>query len=235
MIKYIFWDIDGTLLNFKEAEKAAIRACFKEFNLGECSDDMLKFYSSVNDSYWKMLERGEIKKEELLVKRFEDLFREYLLTCDAKEFNERYQIRLGDTAIYNDNIEPLLNRIKDSDSNIKQCAVTNGTKVAQERKLLNSGLDKILDYIFISEEVGINKPDKEFFDRVFRIIEEKEGCKVNTEEVIIIGDSLTSDIKGGMNKGIKTCFYNPNNIEYGEEYSVDYDIKNLNEVEDIIW
>lgn len=244
MFKYILWDIDGTILNFKEAEKRAILQCFKELGLGLCSDEMLSTYSSINDSYWKSHERGEISKGDLLIRRFEDFFRVYSLEGDAAKFNNLYQIRLGDTAVYNDDIKPFLLKIKNNYPEIKQCAVTNGTAVAQERKLKNSGLDRILDYVFISEKVGTSKPDKEFFERVFELLlkntdgKESESFNekaIDRDEVIIVGDSLTSDIKGGMNAGIKTCYYNPDKLSYSDEYRVDYEISNLNELENILF
>ena len=152
-IKAILWDIDGTLLNFEEAEKYAIRKCFSIFELGECSDEMLKIYSKINKGYWQRLERGEITKKEVLEGRFIDFFKKYGLdTNKAGEFNQEYQKRLGDTIVFFENGLELVKELK---GKVRQCAVTNGTKVAQERKLKNSGLDILLDHIFISEDIGI--------------------------------------------------------------------------------
>lgn len=228
MIDTILWDIDGTLMNFLEAEKAAIRKCFEIFGIGECSDEMLSNYSQINKNYWEALERGEFTKPQILVKRFEDFFDKYCLDSkydnqfNPEKFNLEYQQRLGDTVCFYPNSMKIL---KTLEGKVLQCAVTNGTKVAQERKLLNSGIGKILDYVFISELVGVEKPNKEFFDRVFSKIGENRR-----ESTIIIGDSLSSDILGGNNAGIKTCWYNPDKKSKNLEVRVDYEISDLIQV-----
>ena len=100
MIKVILWDIDGTLLNFEEAEKHAIRACFAQFGLGECTDSMLADYSAINRVFWQKLERGEMTKPEILIGRFTTFFEKYGLdTSCAPAFNAQYQISLGDTVM----------------------------------------------------------------------------------------------------------------------------------------
>lgn len=226
-IKVILWDVDGTLLNFEEAEKAAIRTCFKIFELGECSDEMLKDYSEINKGYWKRLERGEITKKEVLEGRFREFFAKYDLDCSVVEnFNAQYQISLGDTTVFYENG---LETVQACKGKIPQYAVTNGTKVAQDRKLTNSGLINILDGVFISEEVGIEKPGVEFFEKVF----EKIG-EFDKSEIMIIGDSLTSDIQGGNNAGIVTCWFNPNGKKEETALRIDYEINNLIQVLDIV-
>lgn len=227
MIKAILWDIDGTLLNFKEAEKYAIRKCFSLFQLGECSDDMLARYSKINDTYWKMLERNEITKREVLHNRFRDFFRTEGIPCTEIEgFNDAYQMHLGDHVFFNDNCYGLVKQLKDS---VKQYAVTNGTFVAQERKLKNSGLDQIFDDVFISEQLGVEKPNREFFDHV----REKIGS-YEKDEIMIVGDSLTSDMQGGVNAGILCCWYNPDQSEKKLELDLAFEIQNLWQVEDIL-
>lgn len=223
MIKVILWDVDATLLDFEKAEEAGIRGCFEKYNLGECTDEMLEVYKKINRRYWQMLERGEIEKQVLLVKRFEDFLDLYGLNSSvAGAFNEEYQIRLGDTAVFYDHALETVQALK---GKVLQCAVTNGTKVAQDRKLKNSGLDKEFDHIFISEVVGIEKPNKEFFDAVFA----KIGVFAS-EEVLIVGDSLTSDIQGGVNAGIKTCWFNPKGMENTSNLKPDYEIRDIGEV-----
>lgn len=223
MIKVILWDVDATLLDFEKAEEAGIRGCFEKYNLGECTDEMLEVYKKINRRYWQMLERGEIEKQVLLVKRFEDFLDLYGLNSSvAGAFNEEYQIRLGDTVVFYDHALETVQALK---GKVLQCAVTNGTKVAQDRKLKNSGLDKEFDHIFISEVVGIEKPNKEFFDAVFA----KIGVFAS-EEVLIVGDSLTSDIQGGVNAGIKTCWFNPKGAVNTSMLKPDYEIRDIGEV-----
>lgn len=227
MIKVILWDIDGTLLNFEAAEKVAIRACFEKLSLGNCTDEMLQTYSKINKEYWKRLERGEMTKPEILVARFVDFFREYHLDVDkAPAFNEEYQIRLGDTAVFYDGGDEVVTALK---GKVLQCAVTNGTKVAQDRKLKNSGLDQLLDHIFISEEIGIEKPGIGFFEKVFSVIGDYKP-----EEILIVGDSLTSDMQGGNNAGIKTCWFNLDGKKNDSGLRIDYEISSLKEVPSIL-
>ena len=227
MFKVILWDVDATLLNFEKAEEAGIRGCFEKYNLGECTGEMLETYKVINRGYWQRMERGEIEKPVLLVKRFEDFLNAYGRDSSVVAgFNELYQILLGDTVVFYDHALETVQALK---GKVLQCAVTNGTKVAQDRKLKNSGLDKEFDHIFISEEVGVEKPSKGFFDAVFTKIGE-----FDKDEVLIIGDSLTSDIQGGVNAGIKTCWFNPKGVANISALQPDYVIKDVAEVLEII-
>lgn len=223
MIKVILWDIDGTLLNFEEAEKHAIRACFAQFGLGECTDSMLVDYSAINRIYWQKLERGEMRKPDILIGRFATFFEKYGLDLGcAPAFNAQYQIALGDTVCFNPNGLEVVTSLQ---SKVKQYAVTNGTKVAQQRKLERSGLNQLLDGVFISEDLGIEKPGIGFFHRVW----EKIG-RFDPSEVMIVGDSLTSDIQGGNNAGILCCWFNPEGKENAAKLRIDYEIKDLTQI-----
>lgn len=226
-IKVVLWDIDGTLLNFQAAEKAAIHKCFAIHEMGICTDEMLADYSAINHKYWKMLERGEMTKPEILVGRFKEFFEKHRLDVSkAPAFNEDYQIQLGDTVCFEENALEVIHALK---GKIKQYAVTNGTRVAQKRKLANSGLDKLLEKAFISDEIGVEKPMIGFFNAVWA-----EIGTFSREEVIIVGDSLTSDMQGGVNAGILTCWYNPKGAENTLGQKLDYEISNLSQILDII-
>ena len=227
MIKVLLWDIDGTLLDFLAAEKAAMKKCFEVLGLGECTDEMIRRYSVINRKYWEKLERGEMSKPEILVGRFIEFFEsEGLVTDCAAEFNKEYQVRLGDTICFCDDGYELVKSFK---GQLKQYAVTNGTKVAQDRKLTKSGLIELFDDVFISEELGVEKPGVGFFEKVW----DKIG-RYNSDEVMIIGDSLTSDIQGGNNAGIVCCWYNPKGAVNDKGLRIDYEIDNLQKVKDII-
>lgn len=226
MYKYLLWDIDGTVLDFLASEAYAIRFLFEKYNIGQCSDEMLKVYSEINAKYWRKLEREELTKQEILVMRFRDFFE--MIGADvslAESFNKDYQVALGDHIEFVDKAEEILLSQK---GRYTLAAVTNGTKVAQDKKLRLSGLDKVFDAIFISEDVGVEKPKKEYFDYVF----EKLGIK-NKKEVLIIGDSLTSDILGGFNAGIDTCWFNPTHKENTLDVPVTYEIASLAKLSEI--
>ena len=227
MIKVILWDMDATLLDFLAAEKAAIRTCFEIYGLGECTDEMIERYSKINRRYWEMLERGEMSKPEILVKRFQEFFvSEGIETDCEKEFNSSYQIALGDTICFRDDSYRLVEKLKDD---YRQFIVTNGTFVAQERKLKKSGFGQLVEEVFISELIGHEKPAVGFFDHV----SEKIG-EYKKEEVMIVGDSLTSDMQGGNNAGIVCCWYNPNHLENTKDVNINYEIDNLWQIEEIL-
>ena len=202
MIETILWDVDGTLLDFAAAEAAAIRRLFAEHGLGDCTEEMLRRYSAINKRWWERLERGEVTRMQVLEGRFREFFTaEGLDASLAPAFNERYQVCLGDTIVYRDDSLAIVRALR---GRVRQYAVSNGTVVAQEKKLRLSGLGALMDGVFLSEELGVEKPDPAFFDRVFSAI-----GPVDRQTVLIVGDSRTSDIRGGRNAGIRTCWYAP--------------------------
>jgi len=227
MIRTILWDVDGTLLDFAAAERAAILTCFERFGLGECTDEMLARYSAINQSYWRRLERGELTKEQVLTGRFREfLDKEGIPRPDIGALNGAYQLLLGDTIRFQDDAYELVRRLR---GRVKQYAATNGTRTAQRKKLKNSGLEELLDGVFISEEVGAEKPSPAYFQAVFDRI---GPCR--RDEVLIVGDSLTSDMQGGDNAGILCCWYNPKGLPRPEAPRIDFDIRRLDEVEGLL-
>lgn len=225
--KYLLWDIDDTILDFKAAEKTAIQSLFEKYQLGICTDEMLHRYSLINKRYWQALERGEMSKEAILTGRFKEFFSsEGLDDSIALDFNNDYQLTLGDTIIFHDDAKNILLDMK---KRYKLVAVTNGTAVAQEKKLVNSGLSDIMDAVFISEKVGYEKPNSAFFTAVF-----DELRITDLSEVLIIGDSLSSDIQGGVHAGIDTCWYNPGNTPNTSDLNPTYIISDLHELTDIL-
>lgn len=227
MITTILWDVDATLLNFVAAEKVAIKALFQKYKLGECTDEMLARYSKINRTYWERLERKELTRNEVLVGRFLEFFEKEGLNTDiAADFNEDYQSSLGDTIVFNDNSYEI---IKSLQGKVKQYVVSNGTITAQSKKLRLSGLGELMDGIFLSEQLGVEKPDGLFFEKVF-----DEIGPVDKGQVMIVGDSLTSDIQGGNNSGIVTCWYNPEHKQAEAGIRIDYEISDLHEIYDLI-
>lgn len=227
MITTLLWDVDNTLLDFSAAERAAVKSLFQEYGLGTCSEEMLRRYAAINMAYWERLERGELTKPEVLVGRFRAFFEtEGIDAAIAPEFNEKYQLRLGDTIVYRDDS---LQIVKSLRGRVRQYVVSNGTVTAQTKKLRLSGLGALMDGIFLSEELGAEKPNAEFFDRVFSVLGD-----VGRSRVMIVGDSLTSDILGGSNAGIVTCWYNPGEKPAAGGVHPDHEISNLHEVFSLI-
>ena len=242
MIRAMLWDIDNTLLNFDIAEKEALRIGFKEFGLGEFTDEMLDVYMTINKRRWQALERGEMEKQEVLEGRFSEFFSLYgKATNIVADFNDRYQELLGETICFRDDSFEIVKSLK---GKVLLCIASNGTKKAQTGKLKNSGFDKLFDLFFISEEIGAEKPSKKFFDvcidGVDKWLIENEMTlsyshrkylgRINRNEIIMIGDSLTSDMKGANNAGIRSCWYNPDRHPVNQDVSVDMDITDLHEV-----
>ncbi len=222
-IRAILWDVDGTLLDFLAAEKAAVKKLFMAFDLGECTDTMVARYSAINDNFWKRLERGEITKKEVLIGRFREFFSELGMDPDlAEPFNAKYQLALGDTVVYRDDS---LNLVRSLHGRVKQYVVSNGTIIAQTKKLERSGLGRWMDGIFLSEELGAEKPSPAFFERVFAALPD-----IRKEDMLIVGDSLTSDMKGGIAAGISTCWYNPQSLPRPADMAIDYEIQDLMQV-----
>ena len=142
MIKVILWDIDGTLLDFLKAEHEAIKKCFQIHELGECTDEMIARYSKINRKYWEKLERGELSKAEVLVRRFKEFFETQGLSVEkAEPFNNEYQIRLGDKAFYNDDGELLVKQFKEK--GIKMIA--EGVETEEEFNYIRDNTD--IDYV----------------------------------------------------------------------------------------
>ena len=226
MVHAILWDVDATLLDFHAAEKAAILKLFQQFNMGECTEEMLQRYSVINRGYWEKLERGELSREQVLIGRFQEFFtKEGLDVSLASKFNQAYQLALGDTIVYRDDCYQIIESLR---GKVKQYVVSNGTVAAQEKKLRLSGLGALMDGVFLSEDLGVEKPNIEFFDKVFEQIGD-----LDRKKVIIVGDSLTSDIRGGNNAGIVTCWYNPGHVAPLEGIHVDYEITDLHEIYEI--
>ena len=227
MVKAILWDVDGTLLDFLAAEKAAIQRLFEEFRLGECTDDMVARYSAINDGYWKRLERGEITKREVLIGRFREFFTELGIDMAlAEPFNAKYQHALGDTVAYRDDS---LKIVKALHGRVKQYVVSNGTVIAQTKKLERSHLGEWMDGVFLSEQIGAEKPSPRFFEKVFAVLPD-----ISREDMLIVGDSLTSDMKGGIDSRIPTCWYNPGRLPRPEGMAIDFEIQDLHQVFDLL-
>jgi len=226
LFKVILWDLDNTILDFLLAEKNSLKAAFRELGLGKCTDNMVKLYSSINVKHWEMLERGEIKKKDVYRLRFQEFLNEIGKDANPSELNELYERGICDTVEFIDDSFKILSFLK---GKYKQYCVTNGRKDVQKDRLKISKLDTVFDGVFISDVIGYEKPNKGFFDYVLKHI---IPCK--KDEILIIGDSLTSDMRGGNNAGIKCCWFNPNGKEKPCDLIIDYEIKELSEIRDIL-
>jgi len=222
MIKYVFLDLDDTILDFQKGERKAIRKTFSHIGI-EPDDATVSRYIEINLECWRALERGELTRNQVLHGRFERLFSEVGFVFDSVKAQEIYQTNLAKEYDFLPGGKELLREFKFL-KKYKLYMATNGIPEVQEPRINDSGVGEYFSGIFISEKIGYAKPDPRFFEKCFKQI---EGFK--KEEAIIVGDSLSSDIKGGINAGIKTCQFNPGDKPYND-IKPDYKINNLSQL-----
>ena len=192
----ILTDIDNTLLDFDKGSAAGVKNVMDYYGIAY-TEERLQQYLAVNDGLWKRYERGEIEKEMIFKTRFKDFMAMFGVEAEPLFANDLYVEGLKSKIYYRPHCMEFLDAVK---GKYKLSAVTNGVTLTQEVRLAKSGLDQYFDKIFISEQMGCKKPEKEFFDKVFDAI-----GPVDKRKCILLGDSLTSDMQGGRNAGIDTC------------------------------
>lgn len=223
----VLFDSDETLLDFKKSEREAIIGALS-FSGVDATSEIIADYSEINKGLWKLLEKGEIKKDELKYKRFEVLFEKYGVKGDPKATANKYMELLSKRGYLLDGAREICERLsKKADLYI----VTNGIKFIQKGRLADSGIVCYFKDIFISEDAGFDKPRVEFFEYVAGRI--PSFSKKNT---LIVGDSLTSDIAGGIKYGIDTCWYNPKGEAAPTEIKdkITYTVSSYEEIYDLI-
>lgn len=226
MKKYevLLFDVDGTLLDFDRAEETGIEGLLTHFGV-PVTEENKKKYHVLNKKYWEMLESGTITRDQVLSLRFEEFFGDFGIQVDGMDVDRLYRTFLDNSAFLLDGAIELLEAVKDK---YPLYIITNGVAATQHKRLRASGLDKYFKGIFVSEEAGSQKPQKEFFEYCF----ERMGRR-DVENMLIIGDSLTSDIRGGNNMGIDTLWFNPHKQENGAGVRVDYEVSSLKEIEEM--
>lgn len=218
----ILWDVDDTLLDFTYSQEQSLARCFRLVGR-EITAAQIERYSQINADFWRRLELGEITKAELLTGRFEQFFREYgYEDIDLGRFLGQYQEGLGSIYAYLDDSLALCRELK---GRVSQYVITNGVAGTQRSKLQLSGLADLMDGIFISEEIGAPKPQGAFFAYCLEHIQEKDPARV-----LVVGDSLSSDIKGGIQAGLCTCWYRKEGAVNGTGLVPDHEISHLHEI-----
>ena len=228
MKKYdvFLFDADGTLFDFYKAEACAFRTVYEDCGF-LYSDKILKRYSEINEQLWKSFERNEISIDMIKTERFVRLFKELGVNHDEYDFNDRYVVELGKGAFLVDGAKEICEELTSLDKKIY--IITNGIETVQVARLGYSTIKKYVSDIFISELIGYQKPDVRYFEHVFSNMPE-----VDKERVMVIGDSLTADIKGGINAGLDTCWFNERNVENTSSVVPTYEIKKLSEITQFI-
>lgn len=221
MIKDILFDLDDTIFDFGKAEENALKKTLLSIGV-EPTEEAVKRYSEINLSQWKLLELGKLTRKELTVRRFKIFFDELGIEADTEKVNETYKKFLSQGHFFIDGAEKLLDELY---GKYRLYLASNGTACVQSGRIASSGISKYFEHIFISEEIGFNKPSREFFDACFAKIQ-----NFNADSTVIVGDSLTSDILGGINAGIHTVWFNARNQAGRENIKPEYEIKNLREL-----
>jgi len=222
MIEFVFLDLDDTILDFHMAEAVALRKTMSHFGV-DPTDQAVARYSAINRAQWERLERGELTREQVKLRRFELFFAELGVTICPEDARTFYEEILSVGHYFLKGGKELLDDLKQA-GKYRLFIASNGTTPVQVGRIASAGIEPYFEKIFLSEALGYNKPQKEFFDACFAQIPNFDPAKA-----IILGDSLTSDILGGINAGIKTCWYNLRNEKGREDIVPDFAITDLRE------
>ena len=223
--KFLLLDADGTFLNFALTEKIALDLLFDHYNLTH-DEKTFSSYEEGNRLCWREFEQGIISMDELKVKRFSLFFAKEGLHFDPSEANRLYVHYLASNGHYISGAEDVLKRLS-HDYTLE--VITNGIASVQRGRLDALGASKYFDHIIISEEIGCQKPSAAFFEKTLEIIHAAKN------ECLIIGDSLTSDIKGGIESGIDTCYLHLGKSPGTSDTRIKYHASSYSELLSIIY
>ena len=231
MPKVILLDIDDTLLSFQGYVREGMKSGFEAFGIGPYEEEMLSVFHQVNSRLWHKLEEGTLSFEELKKIRWNLVFEALGIQADGVKFEEYFRDRLFDSAIPEDGAKELLEYLK---GKYILCAASNGPFLQQKNRLKIGGMEPYFSYLFISEEIGFSKPSREYFEVCLQRLNQGEGTEIAPDEVVMVGDSLSSDIAGGKNYGLQTIFYNRKNQVLPRELQPDFSVKTLREIQSIL-
>ena len=223
LIKYdtLLFDIDDTILDFQKSERKAMRIALETVGL-KVTDEILDHYHQVNVKYWQMVEKNIINNQEVLYLRHQEFLPLYEIDYDPKEFEKLYRSNLNKLAYVKKNARKVLKELVKTH---RVYAITNGAIKTQKNRMKKSNMQQYFIKSYISYELGVGKPDIRFFNIVKNDIE-----NFDEKKTLIIGDSLTSDIKLGNNANVDTCWLNEHNKVNNSDIKPTYEIKSLLEL-----
>ncbi|WP_291578279.1 YjjG family noncanonical pyrimidine nucleotidase [Clostridium sp. UBA6640] len=222
----IIFDADDTLFDFRKSQRDAFKNTMVEFNIEYDENYHLKIYSDINAAIWKEFEDGLITQKELKIERFKRLSDKLNIDFDEVEFAKSYMKHLSFASFLYDDSTVLIESLH---KNYRLSIITNGLTEVQDNRIRKSAIAKYFEDIVISEEVKVSKPDPKIFELTLNNMK-----YIDRSKVLMVGDSLTSDIQGGINFGIDTCWFNPDKITNKTEMKPNYEISNLMELRDIL-
>lgn len=224
MAKYycILFDADNTLLDFDAAENKALAETLVHYGI-EPDAAAVAAYREINNALWQQLEKGQIRREKLMNERFTRFLKAVGAAGNGAEMNRYYLDQLST----HPELMPggVMDVLRELSEVATLAVVSNGFERVQTRRAADSGILNYMEGVFISEKVDSEKPNRKIFDTALRTL----GVE-NREHVLVVGDSLTSDIQGGINAGLDTCWFNPNHLENPGKVCPDYEISALDQL-----
>ena len=224
MIEFLFLDLDDTILDFHKAERLAIAKTIRQFGV-EPTEEVLARYHVINRWHWEQLEKGVLTREQVLQNRFGVLFQELGMDADKALCARIYEKNLSIGHYFLPGAEEAVDRLS---KKYRLFLASNGTASVQKGRMTSANLYRFFEKVFVSQEIGHNKPSKAYFDGCFAQIP-----GFDPQKAMIVGDSLSSDIQGGKNAGIATCWVNPAHAEAGNIFP-DYEIEALHQLEALL-
>ena len=224
MIEFLFLDLDDTILDFHKAERIALSKTIRDFGM-EPTEEVLTLYHGINKWHWEQLEQGKVTRAEVLVNRFGVLFERLGLEVDAPQCAKTYEYNLSQGHWFLPGAEEAVDALS---KKYRLFLASNGTAVVQKGRMTSANLYRFFETVFVSQEIGHNKPSKEYFEACFARIP-----GFDREKAVMVGDSLSSDIRGGINAGIKTVWVNPGHLDCGD-IRPDYEIASISQLEALL-
>lgn len=221
MLKTIFFDLDDTLLDFRRAEAEALRRTFRRFGI-DPAPEILDRYHVINREQWELLEEGRLTRPQVLTRRFDLLFEELGVRRSSREVCDCYEALLAEGHWFVPGAQPLLETLA---PRYDLYLASNGAAAVQRSRLKSAGIGPYFKGIFISEEMPADKPSLAFFQAAFAAIPQFDQTAA-----LMVGDSLTSDIRGGKNAGIRTCWFNPQDKPARTDIIPDYTVTALSQL-----
>lgn len=222
--RWLMFDADGTLFDYDRSEAAALAATWESLGL-EAPAGLVEAYRRINADLWKLYEVGGISQPALQVERFVRLMGELGAPGDPSMLSRDY---LGQLARQTHLLEGARELLEWAGDQFSLALITNGIPEVQRPRIRRSGFDRLFPVVVISGEEGVAKPAPEIFD----VALDRMGSP-GREEILMIGDSLSSDIRGGLDYGIDTCWYNPGGVALGDGPAPSYEIRRLGELRGI--
>ena len=225
MIEFLFLDLDDTILDFHKAERIALSKTIRQFGV-EPTEEVLSRYHVINKWHWEQLELGKMSRDEVLTGRFSALFKELGLSVDPVRMQAGYERNLSIGHYFLPGAEEAVEALS---KKYRLFLASNGTAVVQKGRMTSANLYRFFEQCFVSQEIGHNKPSKAYFDACFAQIPDFDPARA-----IMVGDSLSSDIKGGNQAGIRTVWVNPNHLPANPDIPADYEIECLPQLEALL-